>query len=207
MAEREPGFYWVRPPHDDWIVAEWTIDLGEELGDGGRWYLPANEISRPDYYFAEIGERVERPPKTPPDNDRAMLWNALTIMFTRAEEHGDPHSKKVAENAMAAFNRLNTHSQLLRKDESAWPEPQPITEAQKTAEAMVARFQAFLRLQITQDAFAKCRRQDYPTIMALLYAAYCDGGAAATRLAINLYGDRSDENASRAGSSDQRPRA
>ena len=63
MAEREPGFYWVRPPHDDWIVAEWTIDLGEELGDGGRWYLPANEISRPDYYFAEIGERVERGPK------------------------------------------------------------------------------------------------------------------------------------------------
>ncbi len=52
MAEREPGFYWVRHmPTGAWSVAEYS---------GSSWLVVGMWYPRSDIDFAEIGERAER---------------------------------------------------------------------------------------------------------------------------------------------------
>ena len=62
MADREPGFYWVKYRHDDgrWTVAEWTRGGNALLGS--NWSLIDSEERCHEDDLVEIGPRL-----TPPD--------------------------------------------------------------------------------------------------------------------------------------------
>lgn len=104
MAEREPGLYWVRDRFDD----DWVV----ALWSGSAWLLHGDTTEYKDGAFLEIGPRAEMPPPVvvmdTPQLPEVVHYNLNT-----------PERKRAL---MAAFKLPE------------WPEPQPITDAQKTGE-------------------------------------------------------------------------
>jgi hypothetical protein len=131
MAEREPGFYWVKPvgiapainqsresvPVDDCArpqEAEWTIAQWMDCEAGLGWYFwmtLGDEQPYKDADFAEIGERVVRQPSSSFTIDHLVL-----------------------EKAQIAWPDLSMRARGRITVTGMWPEPQPITDAQKTGE-------------------------------------------------------------------------
>lgn len=50
-AKREPGYYWVRSPENDWEVAEYFVDEGN-----GAWFVFNTDGMHVDNEFKEINE-------------------------------------------------------------------------------------------------------------------------------------------------------
>ncbi len=132
MAEREPGPYWVRcegtnweeHARDKWIIALW---------DGHFWGVPFDYQSYRDPQFAEIGERIER------SGNLLRSWRYFTR--EKLEEALNYDWGQVGEAATLAMQIMAHDLSEPAKQlpdfvwpPAQWPEPQPITDAQKTGE-------------------------------------------------------------------------
>ncbi len=144
MAEREPGPYWVRDRfEDEWVVALWS---------GFGWTLHGDEEQYGDADFIEIGPRAVMPPPAipnprdaipnPRDRHQSTDTPPVTVMNF---DLNTPEGKRAL---MAAF-------QLPQ-----WPEPQPITDAQRTGERVLV--------------WSECARED-PNRLGWLTARWAEG--------------------------------
>ncbi len=105
MAEREPGPYWVRDRfEDEWVDARWT---------GKDWLLHGDVARYRDADFIEIGPRAVMPPPV--------------IVETTSDDSAPPAVVHYDLNTLEGKRALAAFLQL-----PPWPEPQPITDAQKT---------------------------------------------------------------------------
>lgn len=104
MAERAPGLYWVR---ENVAPDEWAIAL---LTARGWWNLIGSDLSFSEEAFAEIAERAER-------GSRGLL---------PVEIAGWPEG-------IASYDLSKPAAQIpdFVFPAALWPEPQPITDAQK----------------------------------------------------------------------------
>ncbi len=112
MAEREPGPYWVRDRfEDEWVLALWS---------GFGWTLHGDEEQYRDADFIEIGPRAELPPPV-------IVETTTDDSAQPAVVHYDLNTPE-GKRALAAFLQL-----------PQWPDPEPITDAQKTGERFLVR--------------------------------------------------------------------
>ncbi len=157
MAEREPGPYWVRDK-DGWSIALWN---------GGYWKLLEAPGAWSEDAFAEIGEHVERrlsaeeiagpegisaydltkPTAQMPgfrslsclDEVRALVCLAqlLRLQMDRLDPPDDAHLAwaELDEGSRQYYLTIAERLQI------GWPEPQPITDAQKTGERFLVWYE------------------------------------------------------------------